>query len=109
MPMEYMFYIFLFLISSLAILLTKFCYNGPKLALPPGSFGWLTIGNFMDLQRTNRSGKPYEFTTERMEDTINTSSRHHYSAKRPSFYAVLPQTSSSSPQRRSWSRPSGHL
>ncbi|XXG52386.1 hypothetical protein AAC387_Pa03g0740 [Persea americana] len=67
MPIEYMFYIILFIISLTAILLTKFDHNGPKQALPPGSFGWPIIGEFIDLQRTNRSGKPDKFITERME------------------------------------------
>ncbi|RWR85114.1 dammarenediol 12-hydroxylase-like protein [Cinnamomum micranthum f. kanehirae] len=45
----------------------KILLQWTQTSLPPGSFGWPTIGEFMDLQRTNRSGKPYEFTTERME------------------------------------------
>lgn len=67
MPLEYLFYILLLLISFAAILTKKFHNNGPKQALPPGNFGWPIIGELIDLVHSNRSGKPAEFITKRMQ------------------------------------------
>ncbi|KAL5702266.1 beta-amyrin 28-monooxygenase [Ranunculus cassubicifolius] len=64
--MEYLLYFFLGACSFAYVILYRFIKGKNCPPLPPGTMGWPLIGETLELQRLNQSGKPDEFFYRRI-------------------------------------------